>query len=1093
MVRRYPPPTLAALLCALALIGAPAAAVAEAAVEAAVEAPWVRNPAGHGTTLVFELGGFLWKQDGDAPARRLTASATPESSPLVSPDGTRVAFVSRGDAGDEIAVASLDTGATALLAYDGGVDAKIQGWFGETEVLYSSTVASAKRGPLLFAVDIETRRVRTLPLAEAAEGCVLGDAFVYVKNQELIDSNRLYRGGYAQRILRIDAALVAEGARPAPPYDGAGEGPSVLLTGDYEGISRNPLCIGERIFFLSDRDGRFNVWSMDARGADLVQHTFEAEFDIRSMTSSDGSTILYQRAGEVMRLDPARGTVAPLAVRMPAGWATATQRLVLDPEEATELAVSDDGTRAVLVLRGKLFAVDLGTGAARCLECRSDRRVRSPELTADGRTVLAIHDATGAYDIYAYAMDGSGSRRVPNAIEGPIFDISASPDGRDVLALVVPRAVYHVDTVGGVTRRLDLASRTWPEDIAWASRGRAAAFVTFTGSGIGRITRYDAACGSVAHLTSGRQHVSEPVFSPDGREIWYLAQTNFRSSIDDTWGPANFWPSYDERTLVHAVDVSDLVAPRPAATDGPRVGAARGATGAVAACPEPVVERAADRRDLLRIRELPFVAANYDDLWHHGGRLHALSKRAERDDHGRIVAFERDLDGPRSAPRAVFREQVLDHAVSGGGRSLIALSTSGVFVATLDASGDLGEARALRNLAGLEVEIDLAQERVQIFDELWRMYRDYFWDPEMAGIDWAAERERYRAFLPRVGDRAGFDEVVAGMVSELGAGHTSIGAPPSRVQGRGGVGRLGADLVEEDGGLRVAAIHDGDLDVVEERSPLSTSVPPLDLGDRITHVDGIAVATRRMLDERLRARVGADVSLAVEKPDGRAVVARVVPVSTGRETRLRAKAWAAANAARVEALSGGRAGYVHLQSAYEADFSEFVRRYVHLHDREALILDLRGNNGGNVDPWLLHLLQRRQWLSIADRYDAMALRHPRDAFAGTLVVLVDGDTYSDGELIAEGVRRLGLGTLVGTRTSGAGKWVNDDTTLVDGSRVRLPEAGSYHVVDGEKRWVIEGRGVEPDIRVENDPWLFFHGIDAQLEAAVAAALGGRGG
>jgi tricorn protease len=213
-----------------------------------------------------------------------------------------------------------------------------------------------------------------------------------------------------------------------------------------------------------------------------------------------------------------------------------------------------------------------------------------------------------------------------------------------------------------------------------------------------------------------------------------------------------------------------------------------------------------------------------------------------------------------------------------------------------------------------------------------------------------------------------------------------------------------------------------------------------------------------------------------------------VPISAAHETWLRNKAWAADNSALVNELSGGTVGYVHLASAYEADFSSFIRQYVYIHQRNALILDLRSNNGGNIDPWLLHFLQRRTWLHVADRNESMAMRHPRESFAGRLIALIDGDTYSNGELIAEGVRRLGLGVLVGTRTSGAGMWVNDEKTLIDGSRLRMPEAGSYYLEGGERRWIIEGKGVEPDIRIENDPYLFYLGFDAQLRAAVDYAM-----
>lgn len=253
-------------------------------------------------------------------------------------------------------------------------------------------------------------------------------------------------------------------------------------------------------------------------------------------------------------------------------------------------------------------------------------------------------------------------------------------------------------------------------------------------------------------------------------------------------------------------------------------------------------------------------------------------------------------------------------------------------------------------------------------------------------------------------------------------------------------------------------------------------------------INNVSITSGGMLDEMLYGRVGEPTILLVKKPNGHAYENRVVPISAVHESWLRQRSWEASNSARVNDHSGGTVGYIHLQSAYESDFSNFIRQYSHLYQRGALILDLRGNNGGNIDPWILHFLQRRTWLYIAERYKSKPSGHPRKSFDGTLVVLIDGDTYSDGELIAEGVRRLQLGVLIGSRTAGAGKWVNDDKTLVNGSKIRIPESGSYVLDHGKPRWVIEGSGVIPDIYVENDPYLFYLGFDAQLLAAVDYAM-----
>jgi tricorn protease len=338
-----------------------------------------------------------------------------------------------------------------------------------------------------------------------------------------------------------------------------------------------------------------------------------------------------------------------------------------------------------------------------------------------------------------------------------------------------------------------------------------------------------------------------------------------------------------------------------------------------------------------------------------------------------------------------------------------------------------------------------------------------------------------------VSNRAEFNDLAGYMVGSLSSGHTSIARPFSEGVPARAVARLGASFGDRNGAV-VLEIFDGDLDITDERSPLTQVSPPIEVLDRVTHFNGATVRSVDSLERMLVGKVGERVMLTVEKPDGTQREHWVTAISAADEAWLRGKAWAAGNARAAAAMSDGRVGYIHLASAYADDFGDFMAQYGSLHDREGLILDLRGNNGGNIDPWVLNLLQRRTWLYVKDRHDQFPLEHPRDSFSGRLVVLIDGDTYSDGELIAEGVRQLGLGLLVGTRTTGAGIWVNDDRRLIDGGRVRIPVSSSFLPGDPETRLVIEGHGIAPDTVVENDPYLFFHGHDAQLEHAVALAL-----
>jgi len=1020
------------------------------------------NPTGHNDTVIVEQGGRLWiKTERDAIARRLTRSNVEELTPAISPEGKHVAYVADAGAHLEVFVLDLASGVSERLTYEAGFNVKIQGWLSETEILFSSTRKAGKRGPLLFTVDRIAKKTHVLPLLEASEGCLLGDSFVYVKNQPLLDNIKLYKGGYAQQIYKIPARLVAETQIVETTVP-----PSEKLTKTYEGISRNPLCIGERLYFLTDRSGHFNIWSTNENGQDLVQHTFGKDYDIRTISSADGKTILFSKLGEVYRYDPAAEVTQPVAIALPPNASSSSEQVTLAADDAEAFRVSDDASIVLLVIRGKLWSLDTASKTTTCLECGSGNRVREIELTADSKTVLALVDHTDDYRLYAYDVAGREEPiTVSHEISEPLLDFKISPNGSDILVRTIAGNLYHVETSTGKTLKVNLESRTQPEEVSWSESGRFAAFVTFTSFDISRVTIYDTVCNTVDYITSGRYEVTSPVFASGDREILLLADINFRSSTNDTWAPTSHWPSFDKKSVLHSIEFR---------------GDAEG-------CLEPVNEITNPRKQPL-MQELPFVAGNYDGLSVSGQSIFAFSKQAKRDEWGKINVFSRRYNGARAAAELPFQEAVERYSFSPRSTALIALGEEGIFLSKVEIDGSLSTPDYVLKHFKPQVTIDLIQEREQMFLEMWRLYRDYFWNQEMDGIDWASKYEEYRPHVKRISHQSEFNDLAGYMVGELGAGHTSL--ERGLVQGTSAdeIAKLGADFVDRNGSVYVSSIFDGDLDLDDERSPLTDLVSPVEVGDRIVSFNGAPVRSVYQLRRMLVGKVGQSLLLEIERPDGSQEKQRVTTISSADETWLRGKAWAAKNAQLTDQLSNGRVGYIHMTAAYADDFADFVRKYSYLHKRDALILDLRGNSGGNVDPWLLHFLQRRTWLYVKDRYDDLALKHPRESLSGNLYVLIDGDTYSDGELIAEGVRQLDLGVLVGTRTTGAGIWVNDDRKLIDGSSVRIPVSISYLPGDEDQNLVIEGRGVEPDIVIENDPYLFFHGKDSQLIETISTAV-----
>ena len=1054
----------------VAIIGIFVLSISCLQVSLAQETPYfARNPSGHGSSFVFEFNNHIWLQERGKPARRVTDRNTEETSPVLSPDGKYVAYTGAEGPSFEIFMASLATGEIVRLTYDGGFDAKVQGWLGNSQLLYSTTIKSRKRGALLFVIDTATHTARTVPLVEASEGCIFNGSFIFVKNEKLIDNNRLYRGGYAQSIFKISADILDETAS-----DAARPGvQTVPLTASYAGISRQPLCAADRIYFLSDRSGRFNLWSMDIDGANLKQHTFEDTYDIGSISLSDDGTILFQKLGDVYSFHPASGKAEKAEINLPPDAVHNVELMTFKTSDATELQISNDAKRAVIVIRGNLWSIDVAAKTASCLECNPAARVKSAHLSA-GNDLLALSDMSGEDKIYRFDLRDGSAKEIHSDIVEPIEDISVSPNGAVIVATTISGKLYRIDSQSGRATIIEAGSKTTPRWLSWSADGMQMAFVTYTPQDIGRISIFNVACNTISHATSGRYESYFPVFSADSRKLYFISETNFRSTVTDPWAPRNYWPDYQNRGLIYSVDLQRVGGgtanaqnrpPSDCAGDGPT--------------------RPLTLRDYqLATEELPLVAANYAMLFVVGDRPYAIAKKAVRDEKGRLVDFPKLSQGRRQAPRMLFDEDIFKIDWSLDKRSLIAIGRSGLFVAQAPADGTPPAKIDLSNIDGLAVRIDTSVERVQMFQEMWRLYRDYFWDPKMNGSDWENARRKYIGFLSRTSDRSEFNDVASAMVAELGAGHTSMRSPNEFSGEQRGVGRLGGSFSDGSDGVLVTEVYDGDVDLKEDRSPLSLTDPPIAPGDRITQIFDTPVNSQSALDALLDGREGQTLPVTVKKADGRVLQNAIKTISAAEEAFLRYRHWTYSNQEVVDKLSDNHVGYMHLYSSYEADMAMIVQQYPSIQDRKGIIIDLRGNNGGNIDSWILNFLQRKTWMYLTSRYDSLLFKNPRDSFDGRFAVLIDGDTYSNGELIAEGVRRLGLGVLIGTRTSGAGIWVNSGRTLVDGGSVRIPESGSYVKENGVARWLIEGEGVKPDIYVENDPYLFYHGYDKQLNAAV---------
>jgi tricorn protease len=482
-----------------------------------------------------------------------------------------------------------------------------------------------------------------------------------------------------------------------------------------------------------------------------------------------------------------------------------------------------------------------------------------------------------------------------------------------------------------------------------------------------------------------------------------------------------------------------------------------------------------------RLWEAPVPAGNYRDLAAIEKRLFWTSR--EPGNQRRATLNVLDIVNRDTAPKA-FVEDVRTYEVSRDGKRLLVRKGNEFYVLDTGASAPASLEKKQVDLSGWAFPLDPREEWRQMFVEAWRLERDYFYDRQLHGVDWPATLRKYLPLVDRVTDRAELSDAMAQMVSELSALHTFVSGGDFR-KGADAItpASLGAALSRDEprGGWRVDRIYRADPDYPNQAAPLARPEVDVVEGEVIQQINGVETLSVPDPNLLLRNQAGKQVLLRVRAIAGDAVrEVVVVPISGERFRDLRYDDWELGRRQRVEELGKGAIGYVHLRAMGSGDIAQWARDFYPVFDRQGLIIDVRHNDGGNIDSWVLEKLLRKAWFYWQPRVGRPTWNMPW-AFRGHVVVLCDQNTASDGEAFSEGFRRLGLGKVIGTRTWGGEIWLSMDNTLVDNGIASAAEIGVY---GPEGVWLIEGHGVDPDIVVDNLPHATYHGEDAQLQAGI---------
>lgn len=1057
-----------------------------------------RQPALQSEALYLVAEGDLWRVAASGGrAERLSTHPGTESSPAVSPDGQWLAFVGQydgatGNSGD-IYLMPAQGGLPKRLTWE-GAGLRVWGFGPQGELLYTGPSNSGQPVSQLYAVDPKTLARRALPVAQASDGALSADGkrLYFTRNGLRGDNARQYRGGAIARLWVLDLdsqaearPLLAEGhndSRPMPYRDAAGR---------------------SRIAFLSDRDGRTNLWSVDERGQDLRQHTRHQGWDIRH-ASLDGQRVAYALGADLRIVDLTSEQDRLVEIRLAGDFDAQRQRWIAKPQSfLTQTRIAPDGERVLLGVRGRLATQ--GTGVLRRAELPqpADGRCRNAEFSADSKSVFALCDFSGEIEVWRFAANGMRPAeqltRDATALRQELF---ASPDGRwlahsdkegrlwlsDLRATnTEPRLIDHNRVGGG------------HEGLAWSPDGTALVFARAYGNaGREQLVLYRLADGKIETLSSERYESGSPAFTPDGRWLYFISRREFAiTGNPGPWGDRNMGPYFDRGSKVYALAlqpglrfpfaVPDELA-KPEAKPDTKSDAKPTAKPDAKPQPKPALP-AIDWNGLAaRLYEVPLPAGNYSALSTDGKRLWLLDAElvgSERKASLKTLA----IDDKEPKPETVSAD-VREYALSADGKKLMLVRGAAQApmpeILLVEAAPKLPVELARHQVrwSDWQLATDPKAEWRQMFADAWRLQRDHFYDKDMHGVDWAAMRRKYEPLVERVTERGELAELMAQMVGELGALHSQIGAGDLRSgPEEPGLAGLGARLAKVDGGLRIEQIYRSDPELPSAAGPLAAAGLDIKPGDLITAVNGRPAAAAPDIAELLRGQAGKQVLLALRSADGHAYQRIVTPVPQLRERQLRYEDWRHGRARAVQAAGQGRIGYLHLRAMGRNDIADFAREFYAHSEREGLIIDVRFNGGGNIDSWILEKLLRRAWVYWQRRSPegSTPFANMQQAYRGHLVVLINEETYSDGETFAEGFKRLGLGVTIGKTTSGAGVWLSDRNRLLDNGIMRAAETGQM-LADGS--FIIEGLGVTPDIPVDNPPRATAQGQDAQLDAAI---------
>ncbi len=1065
----------------------------------------LRFPAIHGDKVAFTYAGDIWLAPvTGGTATRVTAHPGMEVFARFSPDGRWIAFTGQYDGDEQVYVIPTGGGEPKQLTYypahgpltpRWGWDNQVYGWTDDGKAILFRSMRDAWTTPLtrLYTVAATGGSAEPLPMPASGAGDFSPDGSRIVYSPEARDfrPEKRYSGGTANQLYIYDvktndAKRISEGPRS----------------------NRDPMWIGNTIYFNSDRSGTFNLYAYDVTSGKMTQVTTSTTWDVRWPSSDRQGRIVYEMNGELVILDTKTGKSTPIAITVPDDglWKRPTRISAANAIEDFEL--SPKGERALFMTRGDVFTAPIEKGPTRNLTHSSGAHDKWGRWSPDGSKIAYISDRSGEEELWLIAQDGSGApEQLTRGGKAMRYAPAWSADGKRIAfgdkdGKIL---VYSFDDKKA-TQIVD-APRGQIRDYIWSPRGHFLAFSMAGSNGFNAVYIWSEKDGQVRRITDELFNAQNPAWDADGTCLFYLSDRTYApllSSVEFNYATTrttgifalvlkkdglNPFPTESDEVTVGKDDKKDE---KPGEKAGEKPSENPGAAKTPAA-KETAKPKEPDTSDLTidfdglgaRVVRVPVEADNYGGLSAKKGYLLYIVQPAPyygREGDKKPVL---KLYSIKDRKETTIADDAGDYALSRDGSKV--LVQSGRTFSLYDATPNADKTKKTVSTAGLMVDRVPTEEWTQIFNEVWRRYRDWFYVENMHGFDWEALRQQYAPLLKYVAHRSDLNYVISEMISELTVQHAYIEGGDFVIPPRPKVALPGARfaLDKASGRYRVTRIFTGQNEEEAYRSPLTEVGLNVSVGDYVLAIDNQELKSDEDPYRLLRNKADRPVTLTVNAKPTLDGAHEVIYNPIADETDLLYLNWVLGNRKRVQDATGGRVAYLHVPDMGAKGISEFIKWFYGQVDKDALIVDVRVNGGGNVSRMLIERL-RRVLLGVEfGRTDDRAGTYPDGMMIGPKVAILDENSASDGDIFPYMFREAGLGPLIGKRSWGGVVGISGRGPLIDGGTVYVPESAT---ASAKGQWVIEGHGVDPDIEVDNDPKSVIAGQDPQLERAIAEVM-----